>query len=261
MTWPSESPVRETPRIVLNAVEGWGKTTAGAYAPDPVILMASGETGYTTLYGAGLVPRVPVIQCDSWSDTISAVRSLCDDPQNRKTIILDALIGFEQHCHQFVCDRDFGGNWGGESDKGFVSWAKGYDIAAKEWLVLLAVLDRIRAKHKVVIVMLSHSIIRPFKNPMGDDFDRYVADCHHKTWGNTHKWADVVLFGTFVTVVKDASKGKGKAVGTNDRVIYTERRDAFDAKNRLAMPESLDIPNDRTKVWSTIWNAINGESK
>ena len=44
------------PRIVLNAVEGFGKTSTAVQAPGAAIIMARGETGYATLLNAGRVP-------------------------------------------------------------------------------------------------------------------------------------------------------------------------------------------------------------
>jgi hypothetical protein len=91
---------------------------------------------------------------------------------------------------------------------------------------------------------------------MGDDFDRFVCNIHHKSWGVTHKWADAVLFGNFFTVTEEKKKNKIKGVGGSDRVLYTERRDAFDAKNRFNMPEEIDIPDSPEKIWNEIWKHI-----
>jgi hypothetical protein len=137
---------------------------------------------------------------------------------------------------------------------------RGYDVAVPEWLQLLTRLDRIRTTHNVPIIILSHAKIRAFKNPAGSDFDRYVADCHDKTWSVTHKWADAVLFGTFITVtVEDRKAGKRmKGIGGSERTLYTERRDAWDAKNRFGMDPQISIPDDPTQIWSTIWDAIKG---
>jgi len=242
------------PRILLNAVEGFGKTTAGAYSPNPVILMARGETGYETLLGSGLVPSVDAARIEDWPGLLELIPTL----DVFKTVNLDAVGGFERLCHEFICDRDFNGDWG---EKGFASYQKGYDVSITEWLKLLVALDRLRDKG-VVVVILSHCKVKTFKNPMGADYDRYVSDVHDKTWGVTAKWADAVLFGNFFTVVETARSSKpealkkGKGIGGTERVIYTERRDAFDAKNRYGMPEILDIPNEPENVWNTIWGHI-----
>lgn len=245
------------PRIVLNAVEGWGKTSCGAYAPDPAMLMASGETGYLTLLGVDRVPKAPSANLASWSDVLGILDSLIDDPQGRKTLVLDAMGGFERLCHAEVCRRDFNGDWG---EKGFMSFHKGYHMAVNDWLQLLQRLDAIREAHGMTVLILSHALIKSFKNPMGSDFDRYVADVHEKIWGVTHKWSDAVLFGTFYTVVDEKRGSAPKGIGGTDRVVYCERRDAFDAKNRYGLPEMIQIPDSPSKTWNTIHNAITGEA-
>jgi len=247
-------PVFAPPRILLNAVEGWGKTTMGAYAPEPAFLMAQGETGYETLLGSNLVPSVGAARIDGWGDLLNVVPTLT----SYKTVVLDALGGFERLCHEFICARDFENDWG---ERGFTAYQKGYDVAITEWLKLLAGLDKLRDTG-VVIVILSHCRIKTFKNPLGADYDRYVSDVHDKTWAVTGKWSDAILFGNFFSAVeterskKPEALKKGKGIGGAERVIYTERRDAFDAKNRYGMTETIDIPNDSTAVWSTIWNEI-----
>lgn len=240
------------PKLILNCVEGWGKTTCAAYCPKPAILMARGETGYETLLGSGSVPTVPRTLINSWPELIAFLDTQIEQQElPYKTLALDALGGFERLCHEFVCQRDFKGDWG---DKGFSSFQKGYEIAIADWLKLLHKLDQIHAKG-VMLLLLGHTQIKPFKNPMGEDFDRYISDIHHKTWGVTHKWADAAFFGTYLTVV-DKISGRAKGIGGADRVIYTQRRDAFDAKNRYGMPEEISIPNDPAQIWSTLWQHI-----
>lgn len=255
------TPQMDPPRIVLNAVEGWGKTTFGAYAESPAILMAPGETGYRTLMSKGLVPSVPGAEIESWPQLLATVGGLVADDQGLKTLVLDALGGFERLCQEHVCARDFNGDW---SERGFASYQVGYKLSAIEWIKLLSALDRLRLSKGVVIVLLSHSARVTFKNPMGSDFDRYTSDLHDRTWTATTKWVDTVLFGNFFTVV-EGTKGdvnrKGKGTGGASRVIYTERRDAFDAKNRYALEPVIDIPDDPTAVWSTVWSAITSSSK
>ncbi len=244
------------PRLIVNAVEGFGKTSLGAFAPDPLILMSPGETGYDTLLAAGLVPAVPAEEVTSWTDLIGWLNTLIEDAQSLKTLVLDALGGFERLCHEHVCARDFDGDWG---ERGFASYQKGYDIAVTDWLGLLRRLDHLH-RNGIVIVLLGHAKVTTFKNPLGVDFDRYVCDCHHKTWGVTHKWADAVLFGNFLTIIADEKKarrqGKGKGIGGTDRVLYTERRDGFDAKNRYGLSPEIWLTDGPEAAWATVWKHI-----
>lgn len=249
---------RQGHALVINTVEGWGKTTALCYAPNPIILMARGETGYVTLRQAGRVPDIDTLTdangeprtIDTWPELLAVLDTL--QGSDHETIGLDAAGGFERLCHEHVCARDFKNEWG---EKGFGSFQKGYDVSVTDWNAMLAKLERLKLAGKNIVI-LSHARSRPFKNPMGADYDWYTADCHEKTWNVTSRWSDAVLFGTFLTIIDKERQGKGKGIGGTDRIVYTERRDAFTAKNRYGMPECIDIPNDPTQVWSTIWSYI-----
>lgn len=243
-------------RLILNGVEGWGKTSFVSFAPKAAILMARGETGYPTLLKAGLVPSIPAVELQTWAETLEQVDYLIQNPGQYATVALDALGGFERLCHEHVCRRDFDGDWG---EKGFQAYMRGYDVSVSEWLLLLQRLDRLRA-FGTEIVILSHAKVKTFKNPDGPDYDRYSADCHDKTWGVTAKWADDILFGTFQTVVLDTSgkvasattKGRKKGVGGDQRMIYTQRRASYDAKNRWGMPHEIEIPETPGDMWGTV---------
>lgn len=242
----------QPPRIVLNAVEGWGKTSCLAYMPKPLLLMSKGETGYDTLAGNGLAPEIPAELVESWEGLHKILDMLAkEESLPYKTLGLDATGGFEKLCHEYVCRTEYNGVWG---DKGFGSYQKGYDVSITEWVKMLSKLDRIRNKG-VMIMLIGHSKIGQYKNPIGNDFDRFTSDMHQKTWGVTLKWVDAALFGKFVTITEGKKESK-KGVGGTDRIIYTEHRDAYDAKNRYGMPPEIDIPNDPSKIWETIWKHI-----
>jgi hypothetical protein len=246
-----------SPRIVLNATEGWGKTSFSAFAPNPAILMARGESGFATLRQSNRVPDCDAVELSTWPDVLKMVSEL--KKTEHQTVAFDAMGGFERLCHEFVCNRDFGGDWG---EKGFSSFGRGPDVSCAEWIKLLSALDELRASRAINVIVLSHAKVKPFKNPLGADFDRYVADCHEKTWGLTHKWADLVLFGQFVTVTAEDRKTKRvKGIGGTERVAFTQRCDAYDAKNRYGMPDRIEIGDEAKSTWGTIWNTMTGTAE
>ena len=240
------------PRLVIYAVEKWGKTTIGAFAPSPAIFMARNENGYETLLSNDLVPDVPRISIDSWDELLTQLKG---DLQGIKTIVLDALGGFERLCHEKVCNEQFKGDWG---ERGFEGFKRGYDISIAEWLKVFPLLDNISKNQNATIMLLSHYRTRTFKDPMGVDFDRYEPDCHPKTWSVTHKWVDAMLFGKFQTIIEDTNKlGKAKAIGGTNRVMHTTQSDAIVAGNRYRMAEKIRFPNEPSEMWATLHNAIN----
>lgn len=245
------------PRTIFNCVEGWGKTSLAAFIPNVHLVLAENETGYQTLFNKKLVPAVPTVIVQSWNELLAVVDGMIATPPSCSMVAFDALGGFEYLCHKHVCERDYDGEWG---EKGFLSYHKGYDRSVTDWRGLLQRFDAV-VNHGIGVILLSHAQKRPFKNPLGEDYDRYEADCHPKTWAVTHRWADAVFFGTFETVVETDKKGKStrKGIGKNQRLLLTERRDAYDAKNRYGLSELFHMPTVPGEMWKTIWTAIEGD--
>jgi len=236
-------------RLLLHGVEGIGKTSFGAHAPSPIFIMAKGETGLETLIDSGQLkdtPHLPEIQ--NWQDVLSALEWLTTSDHDHKTLVLDTMNGLERLCHENVCARDFNGDWG---ETGFTGYQRGWEVSLADWRELLVALDRLREQKLMSIIALTHTKVTPFRNPEGADYDRYAPDMHHKTWGLTHKWADIVLFANYHTVVvKDTEKAKkGKAHGGQQRTLHTVRHAAYDAKNRNGLSETIDMGDDGATAW------------
>jgi hypothetical protein len=246
------------PRIVFYAGEKFGKTTFGAYAPDPFLLMAKGETGYDTLLSAGLVPAIPAMVIEDWQHMLNTLDAFIASPGDRKTLILDAMGGYDMMAQTVVCNRDFKGDWNSPKD-GFLAFGadKGYRGTALEWTKLLSRLDVINGMG-IVVILLGHATKVPFRNPLGADYDQFTADLNKHSWAVTARWSDCILFGKFFTVITDEDKksGKGKGIGGSDRVIYTESRDAFSAGNRYAMVPELWLENNPATSWGQVWAEI-----
>ena len=246
---------KPAPRILLYAVEGWGKTTLAAHAPDPLILMAPGEDGYLTLLGQGRVPEVGRVELEGWQGTLALLDFLIRQPGECQTVVLDGLAGFETMCHRKVCESEYNGEWG---ERGFTAYNRGYEASVREWVILLERLDRLHQLGKTIL-LLAHSEIRPFANPTGPDFDMYTVNLHKKTWAATKPWPDAIMFGSTVTVISKEKSLKPKAVGGTDRVLHTSLNDGHVAKNRHGLPSEIRMPNDHTQLWETLSMHLNQE--
>lgn len=241
-------------RYILHGLEGWGKTSFAAQFPNPIFLQSKGETGLETLIDANQLPETPHFpECKTWEEMLAALDFLATENHTFKTLVIDTVNGSERLCHEYVCRRDFGDDW---TDKGFLSYNKGYEVSLSEIRGFLGKLDDVRAAKRMTVFLLCHTKVKNFKNPDGPDYDRYQPDMHEKTWGLVHKWADVVLFGAFSTTVVgqrgkeevDVSK-RGKGTGGQGRVLYTSRRAAWDAKNRLGLGEEIDMGNSPAEAY------------
>lgn len=240
-------------RFILHGTEGIGKTSFAAQAPAPIFLMARGETGLETLIDSGRLPDVPHWpEIQSWSDLLGAIEALTTEEHGYKTLVIDTLNGCERLCHEMVCNRDFGGDWG---KSGFTSYMTGFEVSLAPWREFLVALDSLREKRRMSVLALCHTKVVSFKNPEGADYDRYAPDMHQKTWSLTHKWADGVLFANFeVFVDEKGARAKGK--GGNVRMIYTERTAAYDAKNRHGLPTEISMGTSSQESWDNFKKAI-----
>jgi hypothetical protein len=251
--------VPESPlRIGIFGPEGSGKTTLPAHAKKPIFLMGRGEDGYFKLRQYDRVPAVahfPV--APTWEYAGECLKVLENEPHDYRVLAIDTINIFEVLLFEFVCRTQFDNDM---SKAGFLSFQIGYEQSMGPLRELLAQLDRIRVERKMTIVMLGHTKVKTFKNPLGPDFDRYVVDVHEKTWGVIHRWLDVVTFINFETVVTDVQKTgvgkKGKAVGGQRRIMHTERSAAWDAKNRLGLPESIDLGTHPEDSWVSFAQAL-----
>lgn len=249
--------VFEPPRLKLDAVEGWGKSTIGAYSSSkPLFVMCGNETGFRTLVGARLVPNCHSVHATTFLVLLDALAQAAD--MDFKSIVLDATGGLERLAHEHVCNRDFKGDWG---DTGFLSFQKGPKIAVAEILKVLNALDKIRAQTGAVIWLLGHTKIITVKNPLGPDYDQFIGDTSPDTTAVLNKWCDAIFLGKYQTIVDTSgsgrNKGKGKAIGGTQRVMYVDESDAVKAKNRYFMePNPMLIPDDPKLSAATIWEAV-----
>ena len=241
-------------RMVIHGVEGIGKTSFPANSPNPIYLQARGETGLETLIDSGRlseVPHLPEIQ--TFNELLEAIDMLCREDHGYQTIVLDTINGFERLCHEHVCRKHFNNDW---TDKGFMGYGRGFETSLADWRELLIALDRLRETKSMAVVALCHTKVTTFKNPEGPDYDRYAPDMHAKTWGLTHKWADIVLFANYETFTeKDGLRHKA-ASGEQVRFLYSERRAAFDAKNRHGLPFEISMGSSGKEAWSNFISAI-----
>jgi hypothetical protein len=215
-------------RTLLHGVEGVGKTTFGANAPSPIFIGA--EEGFGRLN----VSRFP--QPESFPQIREAIATLRTETHGFETLVIDTLDWCEPMIWRFICARD------NKKDVEDYGYGKGYVAALDEWRVLISDLEQLRAAKRMQVVLLAHSWIKPFKNPEGDDFDRYEMKIHAKAAGLLKEWSDVVLFANHETFAhKDDRTKRVRGVSTGARVCHTTRSAAFDAKNRFDLPEQFPL--------------------
>lgn len=221
-------------KLVLYGPEGFGKTTFAAGAPTPIFVAA--EDGTDALD----VVRFPRIE--TWSDVLEAVRTLTNENHQFKTVVFDTLDAIEPLLWSHMINRDSSPKRK-LTDVESYGYGKGYNKAVDDWRVFLASLERLRAAKGMNIIFLAHSWVKAFKNPRGEDFDRYEMKLHAKASAVIKEWCDEVLFGNYEAYAHhdNDNRERVRGVSTGARLIFTEWMAAYDAKNRSGLPASLPL--------------------
>lgn len=219
-------------RVLIYGVEGVGKSTFAASAPSPIFLGA--EDGTSELD----VARFP--EPHTWPEMLEAITELTNGEHEYKTLVVDTLDWLEPMCWAHVCATKRDKNGKPFKDIEDLGYGKGYNAALDMWRLLLSALDRLRAKRSMNVVLLAHSWIKGFKNPQGEDYDRYEMKLHAKASGLFREWSDAVLFAQHETYTHERD-GRVKGISTGARVVFTTRSAAYDAKNRHDLPEKLPL--------------------
>ncbi len=237
-------------RIVIHGQGGTGKTTAGCFFSKPIIIGA--EEGIPRDLGF----TVPIVRPRSWPHMFDIIASLTTDPHDYETGVVDTADWVEPLSHAYVCDRDSNRetemNKKGKplisiEDYGF---ARGFLCAEEEWVRLLNAIDVLQYRRRMNWVFLVHTNVRPFKNPMGPDYDRYELKTQARVSAKLFEWAETVAFLHFrrdaSKISEDKERGpnaKAKAVeGVGQRLVGLQDSALYDAKNRVRLPPVIPMP-------------------
>lgn len=235
-------------RILTYGTEGVGKSTWASQAEDVIFLCKEGGTEQLD------IARLP--EPTHWRDAPmnESIGMKCDvfnlinhlrfAEHDYKALAIDTIDWLEPLLFRYVCES------GTKKVANIVhahgGFGKGYDIAVDEWRALIVILDALRKERGMHIILLAHSHVKKFANPEGEDYDRYQLKMHDKGAGVLKEWCDAVFFAhqeVFAGKKATSSEENPKMFGvsTMQRFLYTQRRPAWDAKNRFNLPEKIPM--------------------
>lgn len=215
-------------KVVIYGPEGIGKSSFASQFPDPVFIDTEGSTD-----------NMDVARLDkptSWTMLVNEIAFIKANPTECKTLIVDTVDWAEQLAVAHVCSQH--GKQGIED----FGWGKGYTYVQEEMGRFLNALSDL-VDMGINVVLTAHAQIKKFEQPdeMGS-YDRYELKLGQKTGSKTaplvKEWADMVLFANYKTLVMTTDNGKKKPQG-GERVMYTNHRPAWDAKNRHGLPDEM----------------------
>jgi hypothetical protein len=226
-------------RLALYGVPGVGKSSLANATPAPVFLDCEHGTEQLDVNAA--------FDVESWPQFMAYLEELRTGQHGFKSVVVDTASSLEKKLWTMLCERK-----GVASIEDF-GFQKGYIAALEHWREALYKLECLRLERRMNVIILDHAVIRPFKNPEGEGYDRYWLETHDKSAGLIKNWCDLVLFAQHEEWAAKLNKAPtARAVGksSGERVLRTQRTAAWDAKNRYNLPPTLPLD------WSALSEAM-----
>lgn len=213
--------------ILVHGIPGIGKSTFGADFPNPIFLCSEKGTSHL---------NVTRLELDTFDKFLVAIEELRSTKHDFKTLVVDTVDHLEQLIHQKVSSDE------GKDSIEEIGYGKGYTYALAHWTHFITAVEKLRDEKGMDIVLLNHTEIKTVNDPqLTAPYDKYQPKLHNKAASLLVDRVEAVLFVNYkVLVKKDDGSSKGKAFGDGVRIVYTEHRPAYVAKNRYNLP--LEMP-------------------
>lgn len=231
----------QAPRLLVYSPPKIGKT--GFAAGIPGVLFLAAESG-TQEYDVARVPvipsctgRGPTHPC-GWKQTLGWLDLLATQPHDYRAVAIDTLDWLEGVLFAHLIATDTKARTTIVEAHG--GYGKAYKIAVEHWRTLAAKLDVLSLQRGLTVVLLAHSTIEKFSDPVTQDYDQHRLKLHKHGADFWSEWVDAILFANFEMLhdqAADAWASSGR------RVLHTSPPSdfAYVAGNRYGLPPRLDL--------------------
>lgn len=216
--------------VLLYGIEGIGKSSWAAKCPKPLYLDL--EKGTKKKKNVGRITDIK-----TWDQAIETIDQIYEEDLDYKTLVIDTLDWLEGRALDKIL-KDTGKNL----NTVLGGYGAGRAELTKMFRGLFDKLIAIKEDRGMHVVLLAHSQMKTKNDPeLNESYDRYILKLDEKVAGVLKEFCDDVLFATYKTYVKKKDNEPAKTFGSGVRVVFSERRPAFDAKNRNGLPYEMPL--------------------
>ena len=243
----------EPPVITIYGDGGIGKDTFASYAPNPIFIFTENSLG---------VLDVARWHAKSYEDVMQMTHTLLTEKHDYKTVVYSTLDWFEPLIWNYLTRQQ------PMDEKGrpvtsveSYGYGKGFKFAIEYWKDFIELVNRLRIEKNMMIIFVAHPTVRKVTPPDSDSYDSYMIKLQDSDKVSAKdkivESSDVVLFANWRVALTDEKLGFGasrnRGVGSGERIVYTEQRPAYEAKNRYSLPAQVHV---KEKDWSDLWNVL-----
>lgn len=233
------------PRILIHADHGLGKSSLAAAAPAPLFIQT--EDGLENIDADAF----PLAQ--TYEQVLINLTAVFEEEHDYQTIIIDSLDWTERLIFKQLCELH---------DKESISefgYGSGYAMALEQFNRLVKALTAIREERNMNVILIAHSQVKAYQNPMGADYDRHQIKLRDKNAELFLEWVDLAGYMHFQTFTQKQEGGfqadRHKAVGGSERVLSCAPSAAYVSKNRFGITQSIPLPSPE-EGWNNLIKAI-----
>ena len=216
-------------------------STFGASAPNPIFIQTEDGLGELDCH------KFPLAH--SLSEVLAQLTALRDEQHDFQTVVVDSADWLERLIFDEVC-REYGVRSIEKADGGY---GKGYTHALTHWRKVVNLLQELRDKRGMMVILVAHAKVERFEDPENAAYDRYTPRLNKHAASLIAEWVDAVLFANKKFRVSKDSNDRAIAapIGADggERIIRTVGSPACIAKNRYGLPGEIPLS------WAAFINA------
>lgn len=217
--------VNRAQKLVIYGPNGVGKTTLAAQFPSTVVLdLEDGSTHQ----------ELARIQTPTEDSFFEALRVLGSEQHSFRTLVIDSIDVAEKYVRERVLKRHHMKNI---EDFGY---GRGWVYLREEFDAFLSGCLDSFVRRGMHVIAIGHSTVKRVQPPgLSDAYDRFELKLDSVNSAKLKEWSDALLFLSWDVRISENAEGRIRGVGGKERIIYTTHCAAFDAKNRVGLPEKL----------------------
>lgn len=227
-------------KLVIYGEEKVGKSTFCSQMPEPVFIDIEEGTNFLNINRI----NKEALSIEEWtySAFLSVLNDLLTQEHEFKTLVIDSVDWLEGLVQTHIKAENKAKSYLDSSIKA-LAYGGGTAFLQQYMKDVFDLLDEIRHKKKMHIVLIAHTKKKNETDVQGASFDKSVLKLTEKSEGLCIEWADFILFAKNkpYTVTEDEGFTNRTRAVDGGRIIYTAKNPAFSGGGRLLLPEELPL--------------------